>query len=81
MKSADIICFLASLAAAGTARAADPSYVGSWTFTSAVVAPWADPQRKPDSAEQARLMGKTVLIRAKEISGPRPLIPDGEAAY
>jgi hypothetical protein len=38
-----------------------------------VVAPWAaDPHRKPDSAEHARLMGKMVLIKAKEISGPRP---------
>jgi len=62
----------ASLALAGSAAAADPFYVGSWTFTSAVVAPWADAQRKPDSAEQARLMGRIVAFRTKEITGPRP---------
>ncbi|MBR0864188.1 hypothetical protein JQ614_04920 [Bradyrhizobium diazoefficiens] len=37
-----------------------------------MVAPWADPQRKPDDTERARLMGKTVVLKAKEISGPRP---------
>ncbi|MGY8666492.1 hypothetical protein Q3C01_29645 [Bradyrhizobium sp. UFLA05-109] len=72
MKFAGVVCFLASLAAAGAVHAADPSYVGTWKFTSAVVAPWADAQHKPDSAEQARLMGKMVLVKAKEISGPRP---------
>ena len=67
-----VVCFLASVATAGAAHAADPSYVGSWKFTSAVVAPWADPQHKPDSAEQARLMGKIVVVRVKDISRPRP---------
>ncbi|GLR85341.1 hypothetical protein [Bradyrhizobium iriomotense] len=72
MKLTGVVCFLVSAATAGVAQAADPSYVGSWKFTSAVVAPWADPQHKPDSAEQVRLMGKTVVVKAKEISGPRP---------
>lgn len=49
-----------------------PSMSGSWTFTTAVLAPWADPQRKPDDAERARLMGKTVVLKSREISGPRP---------
>lgn len=40
---------------------------------SAVAAPWADPQRKPDDAERARLLGKTVVFKTREISGPRPL--------
>ena len=53
--------------------AADPFYVGSWTLTSAAAAPWADPHRKPDDAERARLIGKTVILKPREISGPRPL--------
>ncbi|WLA67854.1 hypothetical protein [Bradyrhizobium diazoefficiens] len=72
MKFAATVCLLASVGAAGAAAAADPFYIGSWTFTAAVVAPWADPQRKPDDTERARLMGKTVVLKANEISGPRP---------
>ena len=72
MKFACVVLAVVSLAMAGGARAADPFYLGSWTFSTAVVAPWADAQRKPDSAEQARLMGKTIVFKAKEISGPRP---------
>ena len=64
-------CSLVSLGVAGTALAADPFYVGSWTFTTAVVAPWADPHRKPDDIERA-LMGKAVVVKVREISGPRP---------
>src|SRR5580704_12398953 len=44
-----------------------------WKLSSAVVAPWADPKQKPDSAEQSRLLGKTVTFKAKEITGPRPI--------
>jgi hypothetical protein len=72
MKFTGAVCLLVSLGAADTAVAADPFYIGNWTFTAAVVAPWADPQRKPDSTEQARLMGKAVVFKAREISGPRP---------
>ena len=72
MKFAATVCLLVSVGAAGAAAAADPFYIGSWTLTAAVVAPWADPQRKPDDTERARLMGKTVVLKAKEISGPRP---------
>ena len=71
-KFAAIVCILVSVGAAGAAAAADPFYIGSWTVTAAVVAPWADQQRKPDGTERARLMGKIVVLRAKEISGPRP---------
>jgi len=72
MKFARIVCLLVSAGIAGTVAAADPFYIGSWTFAAAVVAPWADAQRKPDDTERARLMGKTVVLKAKEISGPRP---------
>ena len=72
MRIAGVVCVLATFVAAGAAHAADPFYAGSWKFTSAVVAPWADARRKPDGAEQARLMGKMVVFKAKEISGPRP---------
>jgi len=59
-------------AAIGPVRAADPFYLGNWKFASAVVAPWATPAaRKPNKAERDSLLGKTVSIRAKEISGPR----------
>ena len=59
-------------AALSPASAADPFYIGSWKFSSAVVAPWAAPAaRKPNRAERDALLGKTVSIRPKEIAGPR----------
>jgi hypothetical protein len=72
MKFVGIACALASLAVAGAVHATDPFYTGNWKFTSAVVAPWADARQRPDGAEQARLMGKTITFKAKEIAGPRP---------
>src|SRR5918912_21169 len=72
LKLTGLVCLVAALVATGTARGADPFYVGSWKLASAVAAPWADPQRKPDDAERARLLGKTVVFKAREISGPRP---------
>lgn len=72
MKFTGAVCLFVSLGAADTAVAADPFYIGNWTFTAAGVAPWADPRRKPDGTEQARLMGKAVAFKAREISGPRP---------
>jgi hypothetical protein len=51
---------------------ADTFYLGTWKLTDAVVAPWADARRKPDSAEKTRLLGKTVVFTAKQITGPRP---------
>ncbi|MCS3726534.1 hypothetical protein [Bradyrhizobium betae] len=72
MKFTGTVWFLVSLGWAGSAAAADPFYIGRWTFTAATVAPWADPHRKPDDAERARLMGKAVVFKAGEISGPRP---------
>ena len=72
MKFIRTACLFASLGMAGSAAAADPFFVGSWTLSTAVVAPWADPHRKPDDAERARLIGKTVVLKTGEISGPRP---------
>ena len=72
MKFIRTACLFASLGMAGSAAAADPFFFGSWTLSTAVVAPWADPHRKPDDAERARLMGKTVVLKSGEISGPRP---------
>jgi hypothetical protein len=54
------------------ANAADPSYLGTWKFSGAVVAPWADSQQKLDSTERSRLVGKTIVFKAKAIAGPSP---------
>ena len=72
MKFASFACSFAFLGMAGPAAAADPFYLGSWTLTAAVVAPWAEPHRKPDDAERVRLLGKTVVLKSREISGPHP---------
>ncbi|MGX4770298.1 hypothetical protein ACWAUC_10905 [Bradyrhizobium guangdongense] len=72
MKLTYAICLFAFLSRVGPAMATDPFYVGSWTLTTAVAAPWADPHRKSDDTERARLIGKTVVLKAREISGPRP---------
>jgi hypothetical protein len=71
MKYALATCFAVSSAIAPV-QAADSSYLGVWKVAGAVVAPWADPRQKPDSAEQARLLGKIIAFKAKEITGPRP---------
>ena len=52
---------------------ADPLYLGTWKLTEAVAAPWADGKRKPDAAEKARLIGKSVVFMPKQISAPNPL--------
>ena len=60
--------FTCALAAAG----ADPFYIGTWKITSAVAAPWV--QGKPyddDTAEMKSLTGKSVVIKAGEIIGPK----------
>ncbi|HEV8014291.1 MAG TPA: hypothetical protein VGP48_02095 [Stellaceae bacterium] len=59
------------LGAMSPARAADAFYLGSWKFTSAVVAPWADPAvRQPDTTERDSLLGKMVAIKPEAITGP-----------
>jgi hypothetical protein len=74
MKSA-VRCFAVGVTfvAMAPSQAADTSYLGTWKLSDAVVAPWADPKQKPDGAEKTRLIGKTVVIAAKQISGPNPL--------
>ena len=69
-----VACFVICLAVAlGTqAKAADAPYIGIWKVAGAVLAPWADPKQKPDSVEQSRLLGKTIIFRPKEIAGPPP---------
>jgi hypothetical protein len=65
-----VIC--TAIATGGPARAADAFYIGTWKISAAVVAPWADPKQKSDSAEQARLLNKTIAFKPKEIAGPPP---------
>jgi hypothetical protein len=67
-------CFigLSVLATAVSARAADTSYLGTWKLTDAAVAPWADAKDKPDAAEKTRLIGKSVVLAPKAITGPNP---------
>ena len=74
MKYAVAACFIAgaALAPMTTADAADSFYIGQWKLTGAVAAPWADPKQKRDSAEPSRLIGKTVVFKAREIIGPPP---------
>jgi hypothetical protein len=67
-----VACFItcAAVAQVVPANAADSFYIGNWKLTGAIVAPWADPKQKPDSAEQSRLIGKTIVLRAGAITGP-----------
>jgi hypothetical protein len=57
---------------AAPADAAEPAYLGAWKFAGAVVAPWADPGQEPDGKDAARLRGKTITFKSKEITGPPP---------
>src|ERR1700747_218536 len=68
------VCFisLSVLATALSAQAADTSYLGTWKLTDAVVAPWADAKQKTNGAEKARLIGKSVVLTSKAITGPNP---------
>ncbi len=59
-----------AFAASAWAGSAGP-FAGSWTISSAKLAPWADPKRPPDTAERDGLVGKPVVIGAKTITGPR----------
>jgi len=74
MKFAVVACLLTCLGVGigELARAADPLYLGNWKIFSAVAAPWADPKQKPDSTEPARLLGKIIVFRPREITGPPP---------
>ena len=74
MKYVVVACFItcAAVAQVVPANAADSFYFGKWKLAGAIVAPWADLKQKPDSAEQSRLIGKTIVFKAKEITGPPP---------
>ncbi|HLX42776.1 MAG TPA: hypothetical protein VKR43_05050 [Bryobacteraceae bacterium] len=65
------------LVAASLASGADAFYLGTWKIDSAVVGPWWTEAQKPDPAEMKSLVGKTVLIKASEIIGPRELACKG----
>jgi hypothetical protein len=65
-----IAAFL-TLTFAVTAFAADDFYLGTWKIDSAMVAPWWTEHQPPDPAEMKSLVGKTVVIAAKGITGPR----------
>lgn len=76
-----LVVFLAVLVlrvvAYTAADAADPAYLGTWKFASAVVAPWTTSQHKPDAAERARLMGKAIVFKSTAIAGPSPFACQG----
>jgi hypothetical protein len=68
---------LLGVALATPADAAEPFYIGNWKIVSAVVAPWADPAREPLQTERNALLGKTVAVKPKDITGPRALVCKG----
>ena len=57
--------------------AADAFYLGAWSISAAVPAPWADAGLPPGKEERAHLLGKTVTFKAKEIAGPAPFACKG----
>ena len=50
--------------------AGDDFYVGTWKIESAIVAPWWTERTAPDAAETKTLVGRSVSITAKRITGP-----------
>jgi len=77
--SALFLTAAAGLATGGVtpATAAGDSFLGNWTISKAVVAPWADPGAKPSAAEMKALMGKTVSFKNGQIVGPGILACSG----
>jgi hypothetical protein len=71
------IAMLALGASAGPALPADAFYLGVWKIASAAVAPWRAEQEKPDPAEMRALTGKSIVITANGITGPRQLACKG----
>jgi hypothetical protein len=65
------------LLAAFTLAAADPFYLGTWKIDSAVPAPWVEAPRKPDPSEMKTLVGKIVVFKPGEITGPRQVACKG----
>jgi hypothetical protein len=56
-----------------TALAADKFYLGTYKIDSAVVAPWADHERRLDTEEMNSLVNQIVIIKPAEITGPHAL--------
>ena len=54
----------------GALQGDDPFYLGTWKIDSAQVAPWVEKGRTPDPTEMKSLVGKTITIAAKGITGP-----------
>ncbi len=73
-KFATLVTVILGFAISDQTHAADPFYLGTWKFDSAMVAPWsqhgADPHDKPDVAEKNSLLGKAVTIAPGAIMGP-----------
>jgi hypothetical protein len=57
--------------------AADPFYIGTWKIASAAVAPWRQSPYPDDLAEMKSLVGKTVVIQPKAITGPHAVACQG----
>jgi hypothetical protein len=73
-----ILAVAASAIAGLCLSAAEPFYLGTWKISSAVVAPWADPAaRKPDPTEMKSLVGKIVVFKTNEITGPHQMACKG----
>jgi hypothetical protein len=58
-------------------QAAEPFYLGTWKIDSALEAPWVEPPRKPDPTEMKTLVGKIVVFKPNEITGPRQVACKG----
>jgi hypothetical protein len=66
-----------ALALGFCAFAADVFYLGTWKIDSATVGPWWSEKGKPDPAEMKSLAGKTFVISATGITGPRQVACKG----
>jgi hypothetical protein len=69
--------FVCLILIGSVAIAADPFYIGTWKIASAVIAPWADPLHKGDEAEMKSLVGKNIVVKPNEITGPHELACKG----
>jgi hypothetical protein len=57
-------------ASLSSASADDAFYTGKWKIADAKPAPWVLPSDQLDPGEPKALIGKTIAITAKEITGP-----------
>lgn len=61
---------LAALLGGAPAAAAEPTYLGRWKVVSATVAPWAKGGPEPDGRMAKSLLGSTLTLARKFVSGP-----------